>query len=541
MANTKHGINSNIKVPPESTGPGINNLVRYELQLTGISGTIKEGDTILGQSSSAMATVIRIAQGGSNGDVSAFLDNDTSTEFTTGETLDFDGGAVTAVLDNFERVFTNTSTVVSGDNPFNSQNVDFRGSAFVRFSEGEQQFDAFGTSRFIQPEIIAEYQHQYSDNASKYYDDIVGGSSTVSHLPDESSVELSIGTTSGDQIERTTNLYHHYQAGSGRTIQITVASGDAGKTNVERTWGYFDDENGVFFRLNGTALSIVLRSSTTGSVVDTEILQVDWNEDTADGNGPSKFLLAPENSNIYWIDLAWLGAGQVRVGVFDANNERITLHKFVNQNTIPRPYMTTATLPIRWGISNTGTSGSTSTLKIICASVQTDGKEVKAAVNDSSSLHAWVSSIVTGVGNGSETVIGNFRAAALDPGSGLTNRKVVVPSTINWNIIDNPIIVRIYAGAVLGGSPSWAAAKTGSVLEVDTAGTLTAGNLVEVGFENVGTNRLNAPESFENLNNGLHTGADGSAGIVYVVTAECAVNAATSDVQMGLSWVDLGS
>jgi hypothetical protein len=73
-----------------------------------------------------------------------------------------------------------------------------------------------------------------------------------------------------------------------------------------------------------------------------------------------------------WMDIEWLGVGSVRVG-FNIDGNFIHCHTFHHANVIASTYITTASLPLRYEMKNTGTTASASTLKQICSTVISEG------------------------------------------------------------------------------------------------------------------------------------------------------------------------
>jgi hypothetical protein len=72
------------------------------------------------------------------------------------------------------------------------------------------------------------------------------------------------------------------------------------------------------------------------------------------------------------MDLEWLGVGTVRIGfVIDGNF--YVCHKFQHANIIASTYITTASLPLRYEITNTAATSGASTLKQICSTVLSEG------------------------------------------------------------------------------------------------------------------------------------------------------------------------
>ncbi|NBX50844.1 hypothetical protein EBT25_13165, partial [bacterium] len=113
-------------------------------------------------------------------------------------------------------------------------------------------------------------------------------------------------------------------------------------------------------------------NSVSGVVAETRVPQTQWNVDQLDGNGPSGFTLDITKAQIHWIDVEWLGLGTVRTG-FVINGQLVHCHSFHHANLITSTYMTTASLPVRYEITNLGTTASSSTLKQVCTTVLSEG------------------------------------------------------------------------------------------------------------------------------------------------------------------------
>ena len=144
------------------------------------------------------------------------------------------------------------------------------------------------------------------------------------------------------------------------------------KTGLRQRIGYFGTDNGFYIELANSTLSLVERSSVTGSVTETRVAQADWNGDKLDGTGPSGITLDITKAQILWADVEWLGLGTVRIG-FVINGHLITCHSFNHANIITSTYITTASLPLRYEIENTAATVSSSTLKQVCSTVISEG------------------------------------------------------------------------------------------------------------------------------------------------------------------------
>ncbi len=246
----------------------------------------------------------------------------------------------------------------------------------VPVSIGGTNVDAFGRLRTSGPYTIFDSQNRYAKN-DLFDESITGGS--VSYEVNESTVKMNVTAASGDSVIRQTYRSFSYQPGKGLLTLNTFVMPTA-STNQRIRIGYFNEQNGVFLERNGTTVNIVRRSYTSGAAVDTAVPQSSWNGDKLDGTGDSGYTLDLTKAQILWQDFEWLGVGSVRVG-FVIDGAYIICHTFLNANTLNSVYMTTAILPVRYEITNTGPS-TAATLKQICSTVISEGGyEKKVALN----------------------------------------------------------------------------------------------------------------------------------------------------------------
>jgi len=229
--------------------------------------------------------------------------------------------------------------------------------------------DAFGRARFSTPYTLFDSSNVGYKNDK--FDESITGTGSITYSADESTVLLANGTASGNSIVRQSKRRFSYQPGKSLLIMNTLVFAPTQAGLTQRV-GYFDDDNGVYLeRVNGV-VNIVLRSSITGSVVETRVPSTEWNLDKFDGDGTSHIALNPDASHIFWIDLEWLGVGSVRTG-FVVDGQLVIAHSFHNANINPNVYMTTPNLPIRYEITNSAELSTAASLKQICSSVISEG------------------------------------------------------------------------------------------------------------------------------------------------------------------------
>jgi len=230
--------------------------------------------------------------------------------------------------------------------------------------------DAFGRQRVSEPFTVFDNTFRYGDD-TRIWGISTAGSGSSDPLENESSIQMSVTDASGDRVYRETKRVFQYQPGKSQLIMNTFVMNE-GKANLRQRVGYFGNENGIFLELDGTTTNIVKRDYLTSAPNDTQIAQSSWNVDPLDGTGPSGVTLDMTKAQIFWIDMEWLGVGSVRTG-FVINGQFLVAHIFHHANSIASVYMTTASLPIRYEIENTGATSGSSVMKQICSTVQSEG------------------------------------------------------------------------------------------------------------------------------------------------------------------------
>jgi hypothetical protein len=234
---------------------------------------------------------------------------------------------------------------------------------------GGTNVDAFGRLRTSSPMTLFDSSHRFTDN--NLWVDSITGTASATFSANEGLVNLAVGSASGDSLVRETYKVFAYQPGKSLLVMSTFVLGTA-NANLRQRVGYFGADNGVYFERDGTTVYMVERSSVTGSLVNTRVAQSSWNIDKMDGTGPSGLILDATKAQIFFADIEWLGLGTVRTG-FVINGAFIPVHSFHHANIVSTTYITTASLPLRYEMTNTAATGTSSTLKQICSTVISEG------------------------------------------------------------------------------------------------------------------------------------------------------------------------
>ena len=226
--------------------------------------------------------------------------------------------------------------------------------------------DAFGRLRISTPYTLFDSQHRYADNGkwSKY----TASGGDVVYVASESAVNLTVTSTPGSTAIRETKRVMAYQPGKSLLIMSSFAM--APQEGLTQRVGYFDSSNGIYLENRSGTNYIMLRSESLGGE-PIEIAQTQWNGDKFDGTGYTERTLNVSKTQIFWIDIEWLGVGDVRCG-FIVDGKPVVAHTFHNDNIREKPYMTTACLPLRHEIINVSSTAG-GTLKQICSTVISEG------------------------------------------------------------------------------------------------------------------------------------------------------------------------
>lgn len=353
--------------------------------------------------------------------------------------------------------------------------------------------DAFGRLRTSQPLTLFDSNHRYQDNGLWATSTASGGAATFNSS--QGLVDLAVTTTSGSKVYRETLKTFAYQPGKSLLVMTTFVFSPA-KANLRQRVGYYGDSNGMYLELNGSgasSLSFVERSYVSGSVTETRVSQANWNVDKLDGTGTSGMTLDPTKAQILWMDIEWLGLGTVRMG-FVIDGKFITCHQFHHANLITSTYITTACLPLRYEIENTGTTASASTLKQICSTVISEGGyEIRGAQQGIGTPITTPTTLGT-AGTHYPIVSLRLKTTRLDAVVILTALSFMgITNNANYNW-------QVRSGSVTAGG-TWVSAGATSSVEYNITGTgLTDGRVLAQGYSSASNQSVS---SIDVLRDGL--------------------------------------
>jgi hypothetical protein len=331
--------------------------------------------------------------------------------------------------------------------------------------------DAFGRLRVSNPFTLFDSSHRFADNGLWSTATAVSGSATFNSS--QGLVDLAVTTASGSEVIRETTKVFSYQPGKSLLVFNTFVM-SAAKTGLRQRVGYYGAANGYYLEQNDSTVSFVERSSVSGSLVDTPVAQASWNVDPMNGSGPSGITLDLTKAQILFMDLEWLGVGTVRIGfVIDGNF--YVCHKFQHANIITSTYITTASLPLRYEITNTGATSGASTLKQICSTVLSEGGYELRGLQQAVGTPITSPRTLTTGGTFYPIVSIRLKSTRLDAIIIATAISVIgnTAANYNWQVVSS--------GTTTGGS--WVSAGTNSSVEYNLTGSsFTGGRILASGF-----------------------------------------------------------
>jgi hypothetical protein len=529
---------------PTEVAPWYLRNITQALELDSVTGQVHVRSSIVGGNVTIAGNVIV-----SNVTVDAIGNIDVSgPTMPVSGNINIDAGNVTVLqgtdpwvvsgnvnIDNFPA----TTAVTQSTDPWiieGNVNATLQGTSLVNFIP--EATDSFGRLRVSTPYTLYDTQVRYYDH--EQFSSNIAGTANVVYNSNSSTFELNVGTTINDSVLRETVRVFPYQPGKSLLILNTFCMATP-KTGLRQRSGYFGANNGIYFEVSGTTLNMVIRSSSTGILVEDRIAQSSWNGDRLNGlggaNNPSGLTLNPALDQIWWTDIEWLGVGSVRVG-FIIDGIYITCHTFQHANTPSTltadnttTYMGTASLPIRYEITNTGGTASPSMMRQICSSVISEGG-FQPSGNPRAAAHL-LGSPVTLLNTGAFKPVMSIRlkSTMLDA--------IVVP--INYSIVpvsQSLFQYRIYKYAITSGG-TWVDSAADSAVQYNLSPTaLVSGDIAEQSFIN-STNQSSGSPTQESFSFTYQLEREPFTGVAYEYVIMMATTGQNQDVYVSIEWQEV--
>lgn len=390
--------------------------------------------------------------------------------------------------------------------------------------------DAFGRLRVSNPFTLFDSSHRFDDNGLWSTSTATGGAATFNAA--QGLMDLDVTAASGSKVVRETIKVFSYQPGKSLLVLSTFVMSPA-KTGLRQRVGYYGTNNGYYLEQNDSTVSFVERSFVTGAVVNTPVAQASWNVDPLNGSGPSGITLDLTKAQILFMDLEWLGVGTVRIG-FVINGNFYVCHKFHHANIIASTYITTASLPLRYEITNTAATSGASELKQICSTVLSEGGYQLNGLQQAIGIPITSPRTLTVAGTFYPIVSIRLKTSPdrLDAIVICTAISIIATSTgnFNWQVIAS--------GTTSAGT--WVDATGGSSVQYNLTGTsFTGGRILASGFFSVSNQGSTQVDILKEALFKTQLERNGLTGTPFELTIVIASNGGGDTVLASMDWEEI--
>jgi hypothetical protein len=267
-------------------------------------------------------------------------------------------------------------------------------------------------------------------------------------------------------------------------------------------------------------------------VVNDRIAQANWNQDPLDGTGPSGITLDLSKSQILYMDIEWLGLGTARMG-FIIDGVFVPAHNFNHANLTTTTYITTASLPLRYEMTNIAATASASTLKQVCSTVISEGGFALTGLQQAIGVPITAPLTLATAGTYYPLVSIRLKTTRLDAIVVLTALSILALSNnvnYEWQLVAS--------GTTTGGT--WVSAGTNSGVEYNITGTsFTGGRVLASGYTQ-GSNQ--GSSTIDILKEALFANQlerNGLSGTPFELTITAAASSNSATILASMDWEEV--
>jgi hypothetical protein len=259
-----------------------------------------------------------------------------------------------------------------------------RGGAIVRMPDSN--YDGHSRLKVSVAEIVYESKNLHGRNPTLWSEHTEGGGGIAFNYQ-KAGVELTVGTAAGDVAERTLVEFPAYTPGKVQAAGLTAVM-NAPKPGLRQEYGFGYYREKIVFRMEGLEPQIVMRSYTTGAVIETIHPRDEWNGDPSDprkadafdGDGPSGIVLDVTKIQLLQVDYLWQGAGFYGVGMIIDGKEH-QIHRVHVSNHQDAPWIRQGSLPLTYRIENIAETVTPSTMLEVCSEISSEGGALKTGLS----------------------------------------------------------------------------------------------------------------------------------------------------------------
>jgi hypothetical protein len=235
--------------------------------------------------------------------------------------------------------------------------------------------DAFGRLRVSNPYTLLDAKHLHG-KLPFVFDEALSGTATSTFSAGDSMVVMRT-SSENDFVIRQSRVHFNYQPGKSMLAMFTGTFHP--ETNIIKRVGLiqtlsaipYNIDDGIYLEVTSTGPRFCM-TKTNGVTTTKTIPQSAWNVDKMDGTGQSGITIDFNKSQIFAVDMEWLGLGRVRFG-FVQSGVTYYAHYENHVNELISPYIKSPNQPVHYEIRQTGPG--TGVMNHICSTVIIEGGE----------------------------------------------------------------------------------------------------------------------------------------------------------------------
>jgi hypothetical protein len=317
------------------------------------------------------------------------------------------------------------------------------------------------------------------DRDSMRWNELTSGGSITGPVNGASTLSVNAGAT--NKAIRQTKFYIPAIPGKTQVFKMTGAIAIGMANGATARIGSYDsivekaaannpdtsEGSGHFFQaaqVSGTVtISVVQRTTVSGSQVDTIINQASWNLDKLDGTGNSGVTINFTKSNIFVIERSMLGS--VKMGVC-YKADTTWCHEFINESKVATPVMPRITLPIRYELTTTSAAAS---MTQICSDAYLEGDlDCLVGTPFSISNGTTLGGAAITIPNSNGICCLALRLNPTRPRAYIRLKSIYLVTTVTTNLA----YVNIVQNPTISG-PTWTSVATNSAMQFDYSAPTT--------------------------------------------------------------------
>ena len=446
---------------------------------------------------------------------------------TVDGTVTIQDGGNSITVDGNVGISSNVSLEFDSSNPLPviGTTVNPFGKLVLSVDDDTVQHTSTNRRKVSNYEITEFNTFQYTKDPLIWDEEVTGTASSTLNTY-EATLVLSVGTTTGDRIERQTKRVLPYIPGRENEV-IMHFKLNAQQTGIVKRLGILDETSGIYLEDDGATYNVVLRKTTAGGTAETRIARANWNGDKLDGTGPSGITLDFTKFQTLVIEYNWF-TGHVELK-FIIGNYSHPIHQFEFNNSEDAVITNTPFLPIKWDIHNTTGAAGTHTMEISSYATLSEAGQVPLGVKNT------VTTPLAGITCTDAETFYPILSIRLR-----TDRikGIVLPQNFQVAALDNsPLFYKVLLNPTLTGATTWNTYADTHIEYNTNATAVTEGDfIVDAGYIDPNGQGAKLPLDTKSA---FQLGRESMGTTSEIITIAAATGSANKDVYASIGWIEV--